>query len=74
MPLADIASGLFEGLARLVVEIVFELLIKGAGFVIVRPLYPRANPDGALVVVVGLAFWAGVIAFCVFAYRAQVPG
>lgn len=64
--LDEIVGGLFKVLIRFLgqifVEILFEILIKGAGSIIVRP-FTRSAPDSDsfVVVVVGLVFWALVI-------------
>jgi len=40
-------------------EILFEVALKGPGYLIVRWIRPKseADPDGFLVVICGLAFW-----------------
>ena len=69
MPLGDIAVGLFEVIIRVVGEILLEIIVKGPGYVIVRLFNPpksgEVDPDGALAIAVGIAFWVliGVAAF-----------
>lgn len=57
MPLADLA----EPLLRIVGEIIFEVLWKGAGYLIVKYgwYFGRRDPDpdGWVVIVVGGVFW-----------------
>jgi hypothetical protein len=70
MPLGDIAGevlgGIFRLLGELFMQIVVELLVKGPGSLICRLFRRDANPDGGLVVFVGLLFWA-VVAGAIYA-------
>ena len=54
---------IFEVIARVLVEIVVELLLKGPGYLIVKSFRSEtdADPDGCLVFVVGILFWCVVI-------------
>ena len=58
----DIFEGLFRIIGRLIgyviVEIIFEILIKGTGYFITR-LFTKndPNPEGFLVILVGIIFW-----------------
>ena len=65
MPVGEIAGELLSFLGRILmqffVEIVFEILVKGVGFLIVRPFNRNINPDSALVIVVGIMFWLSLI-------------
>jgi len=76
MPLGEIAGEALGGLLRIVgqffAEIVFEVLIKGAGYLIVRPFRPSVNPDGALVVTIGIVFWASLGGLGFVLYRTLV--
>lgn len=60
MPL-DIAGDGFSFVFRLIirffVEIVFEALIQGAGYLFCRLFNNKVKPDGILVTVVGLLLW-----------------
>lgn len=61
----DVVGGAFKVLARFVgqffFEIVFELLVKGPGYFIVKQLAKRdPNPDGFAVIITGIAFWAAI--------------
>lgn len=51
-----------EFILRLFLELFFELAMKGPGYLLARWLYPReqTDPDGCLVVVLGIAFWIAV--------------
>ena len=74
MPVGEIPGGLLEGIFKLIgrffAEVIFEILIKGAGYLICRIFSKRVDPDGILVVLVGITFW-GIIgggAFLLYEY------
>lgn len=68
----EIAGGAFKFVGRLFLEVVFEFLIKGAGFILCSPFSRRRlDPDSGLVVVVGLVFWVAV-GVGIYAIRRQV--
>jgi hypothetical protein len=73
MPIGEIASevlgGILRFVAQIVLEVVFELLIKGPGYLLYGLFKKDASPDGALVAMVGMVFWACVAAGAWFAYR-----
>lgn len=75
MPLGDIAGevigSIFRVIAEVVIEIFFEISIKGPGYLIVRVFRPRDrfNPDGAVVILVGICFWVVILVGGYFAYR-----
>lgn len=75
--MGEIAGEILGGFLRLrgyiLTETVFEVLIKGTGYFICRPFYKRVNPDGILVVFVGLLFWGLVLylGFMVYSFIAQ---
>ncbi len=62
----DVFEGIFRVIARfigyIVVEIVFEILLKGSGYIILKP-FCRHRPDmeGLAVIVVGALFWIIII-------------
>lgn len=57
----EVAGGVLKFIGRVFFEVIFEFLVKGAGCVLCRSFGRRKlDPDGALVVVVGLAFWVAV--------------
>lgn len=64
MPVGEIAGGLLGGLFRLagqfVIEVVFELAVKGAGYLICRRFAEKVDADGVVVVSVGVLFWSVV--------------
>lgn len=74
MPLGEIAGELVGGAFRVVgnilAEVVFEVLIKGAGYLACRPFSRSINPDGWLVVVVGLGVWCivGFLGYASYQY------
>jgi hypothetical protein len=63
---ADLMAEAIGGLARVVVsllvEVVFELAIRGVGRLLLGVGRPAREPDEAVCVVAGLAFWAVVAA------------
>lgn len=66
MPVGEIAGealgGIFRFVARLFIELVFELLIQGTGHAILRTLRPHREPGDTESAVVGLLVWAAVAA------------
>lgn len=60
MPLDSIFEGFFGGVLRVIlwvaVEIVFEILIKGLGYIICRP-FKKTDIDDNLCAVVGIVAW-----------------
>ena len=58
----DLVGGIFKVVGRLIgqifLEIIFELLIKGPGYLIVRAV-SKSNPDldSSVVTLSGLLFW-----------------
>lgn len=74
MPLGEIASDALGGVARVVgrilFEVFFEFIIQGTGYVLVRTVRPKTEPDDTVCAVVGLLFWAAVGVGSYFAYRA----
>lgn len=64
MPLESIAEGFLGSVLRVVlwviVEIVFELLIKGLGYILCRP-FTKADVDDPLCAVMGVLAWLLII-------------
>jgi hypothetical protein len=73
MPIGEIAGEVFGGALRIIgrvfAEVVFEICIKGLGYLICRPFSRSVNPDGVLVAVVGLAAWASILAALYLGYE-----
>jgi hypothetical protein len=67
----EIAGGVLKAVGQILLEVVFEIAIKGAGYLICRPFNRQVNPDGALVVVVGLVFWALTVGLGYALYKAH---
>lgn len=69
----DVFEGIVRVIGRLigyfVIEIVFEILIKGTGYFITR-LFTKndPNPEGLLVIFVGAVFWVIVSALAYSIY------
>lgn len=58
----DVIEGFFRVMGRFVgqffIEVVFEIIIKGPGYFIVKLFIKgEPNPDGAAVVITGVLFW-----------------
>jgi len=72
MPMDDIAgtvvNSLLRGLAWIIVELVFETIIKGTGYRVLIILRPRKEPSETACGVVGLLCWlvAVVLAFALY--------
>jgi hypothetical protein len=53
VPIGEIAGEVFGGalriIGRVLAEIVFEICVKGLGYLVCKPFYRTVNPDGALV-------------------------
>lgn len=77
MPAGEIAGELLGGLFRLLghffADIVFEVLVKGAGYLICRFFKKEVNPDGVLAIIVGLFFWGvvGYFGFVAYSFISQ---
>ncbi|TDR20586.1 hypothetical protein C8D91_1560 [Marinicella litoralis] len=69
MPLEILAEGFFGGLLRLIgwifVDILFELAIRGLGYLILRP-FTKVNVDSIACVFTGLAVWILVVFIFIF--------
>ena len=74
MPIGDIAGEVLGGILRIVgrmlFEVFFEFIVKGAGYALVRLVRPKDEPGDTACAVVGLLFWGlGIGAYVV--YRAS---
>lgn len=58
--IGEVAGGVLRFIGRMLLEGVFEFLIKGVGYLICRPFKRNVDADGGLVVGVGLVFWVAV--------------
>lgn len=69
MPLGEIAGEIIGGTLRLIgrffAEVVLEIFIKGFGNLVCRVFSRSIDPDGIIVLVVGVFSWAAII-FCLF--------
>lgn len=65
MPIGEIAgealSGALRVIGRLLFELVFEILIRGTGNVLLRHIRPRADPGDVTSAVAGLLFWGLIV-------------
>lgn len=66
MPLDDLAGEALRGalrvVGRMLVELVFEILLKGTGHVVLRLSRPGKEPGDAACALVGVLVWTGVAA------------
>ena len=66
MALAELAieavGGALRVAGRIVVDIVFEVLIKGAGYAAIKVFRPRSEPDETWCALIGLMIFAAVVA------------
>lgn len=73
MPIGEIAGEVLGGalrvIGRILVEVVFEICIKGLGYLVCRPFSRSVNFDGVLVAVVGLVTWAIILIALYFGYE-----
>ena len=74
MLLGEIAGEALGGIVRVVgrilFEVFFEFIIQGTGYVLVRTVRPKTEPDDTVCTVVGLLFWVVVGIGGYFTYRA----
>jgi hypothetical protein len=55
--IGDLLGGLLRIVGGVLSDVVFEIGIRGTGYLICRLFNVPFNTDGNLVVIVGLAFW-----------------
>jgi len=59
-------------IGRLFTEVLIEFLCKGMGYLICRKFNEDIDPDGFIVLIVGLLFWVIVIVSAVLIYDTLV--
>ena len=69
---ADLIEVVARFIGRLITEVVIEFLCKGMGYLICRKFNEDIDPDGFIVLVVGLLFWVIVIVSAVLIYDTLV--
>jgi len=57
----DGVSFIFRLIARFFIEIIFEMVIQGTGYLFCRMFHKNVKPDGLFVALVGLILWAALI-------------
>ena len=76
MALGDIAGEVLGDalrvVGRILFEVVFELLIKGVGYALIKLLRRQPEPSDASCGLVGLVFWAALIAVGLVVYRQAI--
>lgn len=65
----ELLGGVFRVAFHFVVEVILELAVRGVGYLICKPFSKTVNPDGFVVVVVGLLFWLVVIVLAFLIYE-----
>ncbi|RYV01229.1 hypothetical protein SOPP22_12535 [Shewanella sp. OPT22] len=59
----------FKFVFRFLVETIVEVLIKGAGYLVVRPFTKKVNSDSFLVVLTGITFWVLLFVSSIYGFR-----
>lgn len=74
MAIGDLAGEALGGVLRffghILFEVVFEFLIKGTGYALIRLVRPRYEPRESLCGGVGLLFWVALAVGGFYLYRA----
>jgi hypothetical protein len=64
MPIGEIIGealgGVLKIAVRFVFEVIFELLVKGTGYLLIRLVRPQSDPGESACGIVGVLFWAAV--------------
>lgn len=72
MPIGEIAGellgGIFRILGNFLAEVVFEILVKGLGYLVCRLFSKSVDPDGISVVLAGFAAWGVIFVALYFGY------
>jgi len=73
MPLGDLAGeavgGVVRFVGRVLFEIVFEVMIHGTGYAVIKVFRPQSEPSDKSCAIVGLAIWAGAAGLGFWFYR-----
>ncbi len=69
---ADLTEVVVRFIGRLFTEVLIEFLCKGMGYLICRKFNEDIDPDGFIVLIVGLLFWVIVIVSAVLIYDTLV--
>ena len=69
---ADLIEVVARFIGRLIIEVLIEFLCKGMGYLICRKFNEDIDPDGFIVLIVGLLFWVIVIVSAVLIYDTLV--
>jgi len=68
MPIDSLAEGIFGSVFRFIgwvcIDVIFEMLVKGAGYLVCRP-FKKVDPDGLAAFVFGVLFWV-FLGFCIY--------
>ena len=69
---ADLTEVVVRFIGRLFTEVLIEFLCKGMGYLICRKFNEDIDPDGFMVLIVGLSFWVIVIVSAILIYDTLV--
>ena len=58
--MTEATTTLTRAVGRILVEVFFELLIKGTGYALIRMIKPKPAPSETESAIVGLLFWLAV--------------
>jgi hypothetical protein len=72
MPIGEIAGEVLGGalkiIGRMIIEVIFEICVKGLGYLICRTFSRSIDPDGVLVAFVGIFAWAVIVVLFFMGY------
>ena len=60
-----------NAVGEIFVELVFEIMIKGSGYILLRIFRPKSDPGEGACAIVGIIFWILVGTAAYFIYRAM---
>ena len=69
---ADLIEVVARFIGRLFTKVLIEFLCKGMGYLICRKFNEVIDPDGFMVLIVGLLFWVIIIVSAVLIYDTLV--
>lgn len=65
----ELLGGVLRFVARMLFELVVELLLQGTGRLLLKPFYRDEEPSDGLCTLIGLLAWAGFAVVAFMAYR-----
>ena len=64
----EVIIGVFKIITFLFADLIFEVLIKGFGYLICYPFNHDLDPDGLIVLFTGISYWAALLLFICAVY------